>query len=255
MKRILVCSALLFACATTVFAQKDIFESTKLPPRKGWLLGVNADFDIPAGDMAKRFGPSYRMGASMHYKVKSNWIFGAKVDFILGATIREDSMFMGIRDNAGTYINQDGNRLGINKYERGYMIGLEAGRIFNISKKISDNGIMLLTDVGFMQHKILIQDKSESITELRGDYRKGYDRLANGMYVEQYIGYLFLSNNALINFHVGLDIAWGFTQGRRDYLFDVMRPGNEKRNDILVGIRAGWYLPMFKRKSEEFYFE
>jgi len=164
-------------------------------------------------------------------------------------------MFSGIMDKAGTYINQDGERLGINKYERGYMAGIEAGRIINTSRRVSDNGIMLITGAGFMQHKVLIQDKSESILQLRGAYRKGYDRLANGIYVEQYIGYLYLSDNGLINFHIGLDIAWGFTQGRRDFLYDVRRPGTDRRNDILFGIRGGWYIPMFKRKSEEFYFE
>lgn len=240
---------------TRSFAQKDLFESTKLPARKGFLLGANGNFDIPAADMASRFGNSFRIGPSMHYKTKNNWIFGVKVDFLNGGKIREDSMFVGIMDKAGTYINQDGQRIGINKYERGYMTGIEVGHIFNTSKSVTDNGIMVMTGVGFMQHKVLIQDKSESIFSLRKEYRKGYDRLVNGLYIEQYVGYLFLSNNGLINFHIGLDVALGFTQGRRDFLYDVRRPGNDKRTDILFGVRGGWYLPMFKRKSEEFFFE
>jgi hypothetical protein len=235
--------------------QTDLFTTTKLPPRQGFLLGVNGNFDIPAGDMAKRFGLSYRLGPSIQYKTRKNWIFGLKAEFILGDGIREDSMFTGIVDAEGTFINQDGQRIGINRYERGFMAGVEAGKIINTSKKISDNGIVLLTGIGFMQHKILIQDKGESLQQLRGNYRKGYDRLTNGIYLEQYIGYLYLSDNGLINFHIGLDIAWGFTEGRRAYLFDVQRPGNDKRNDIFFGVRGGWYLPMFKRKSEEFYFE
>lgn len=242
-------------CAGSAQAQKDLFGSTKLPPRKGFLVGVNGNFDMPAGDMAKRFGNSYRIGVSLHYKLKSNWIFGAKFDFLNGPTIREDSLLSGIKDSENTFFNQDGQRIAVNTYERGYMTGLEAGYIFNLSKSVSDNGIMVMTGVGFMQHKILIQDKSESILSLRGDYRKGYDRLTNGIYVEQYIGYLFLSNNGLINFHVGMDFAMGFTGGRRDFWYDVRRPGNDKRTDILWGVRGGWYLPLFKRKSEEFYFE
>jgi hypothetical protein len=237
------------------FAQEDLFESTKLPARKGFLLGVNGNFDFSAGDMSQRFGNNYRIGPSFHYKTKSNWIFGVKFDFLNGDKIKEDSMFNGIQDGSGTFVNQDGQRIAVNRYERGYMTGIEVGHIFNISKSVSDNGIMIMTGVGFMQHRILIQDKSESILSLRGDYRKGYDRLTNGLYVEQYVGYLFLSNNGLINFHIGLDASFGFTQGRRDFLYDVRRPGNDKRVDILFGIRGGWYLPMFKRKSEEFFFE
>lgn len=239
----------------SVWAQKDLFKSEKLEARKGFLLGANGNFDMPAGDLKNRFGNSYRLGPSMHYKTKKNWIFGLKFDFTNGDQIKEDSLFAGIKDDAGTMLNQSGQRIGVNTYRRGFMTSIEAGYIFNTSKKVKDNGIMVMTGLGFMQHKILIQDKGESILSLRGDYRKGYDRLANGIYLEQYLGYLYLSNNGLINFHVGLDVAVGFTQGRRDFLYDVRRPGNEKRTDIMFGVRGGWYLPMFKRKSEEFFFE
>lgn len=255
MKQLLLTALLCGILGLNALAQKDLFESTKLPPRKGWLLGVNGNFDIPQADMADRFGLSYRLGPSIHFKTKKNWIFGLKAEFILGDKVKQDSLLSGISDETGSFTNQSGNRIGINKFERGFMAGIEVGHIFNTSKKVSDNGIMVMTGIGFMQHKILIQDKSESLLQLRGAYKKGYDRLTNGIYLEQYVGYLFLSNNGLINFHLGLDVAFGFNQGRRDYLFDVRHTGNDKRTDILVGIRGGWYLPMFKRKSEEFYFE
>ena len=47
----------------------------------------------------------------------------------------------------------------------------------------------------------------------------------------------------------------GFTQGRRDFLYDTGKPGTDTRLDILYGIRGGWYIPIFKRKSEELFFE
>jgi hypothetical protein len=240
---------------SNALGQKGLFETKKLAARKGFLLGANGNFDMPGGDLKNRFGNGYRLGASMAYKTQTNWIFGVKFDFNNGDQVKEDSLFSGIKDNANTLINQDGQRLAVNIYRRGFMAGIEGGYIFNTSKTVSDNGIMLLTGIGFMQHKILIQDKGESILSLRGESRKGYDRLANGIYLEQYLGYLFLSNSGLINFHIGLDLTVGFNQGRRDFLYDVRRPGNEKRTDIMFGVRGGWYLPMFKRKSEEFFFE
>jgi hypothetical protein len=106
-----------------------------------------------------------------------------------------------------------------------------------------------------MQHKINIFHKDNNIPQLRGDYLKGYDRLTNGLVVGQYIGYNYFANNGLLNFHVGLDISAGFTKGRRDYLYDVMRSDNASRMDILFGVRGGWYIPIFKRKSEEFFFD
>lgn len=250
----LVCS--LFFTAGAVSAQEDLFGAVgKMPPREGFILGFNGNFDMPAGDMADRFGLSYRVGPSVSYKTKSNWVFGVKLDFMLGNQIREDSLMANIMDDYGTILNRDGGRNTVRITELGYITGLQAGYIINTSKKSSDNGVLLLTTFGFMQHKINIFQQDNTIPQIRGDYRKGYDRLTNGFLLEQYVGYTYFANNGLLNFHIGLDIAAGFTQGRRDYLYDVRRPDDGSRVDILFGIRGGWYIPIFKRKSEEFYFD
>jgi hypothetical protein len=255
MKRVflLFITSLLFSVSS--FAQDDLFGTAKTPARKGFILGVNGSFDVPAADMAKRFGLSYRLGGAVHYKTTSNWMFGAKADFILGNKMRDDSLMINVKDAAGNVLNSNGERLGIGTFQRGYMIGLQAGYIWNISKSNGDNGILFQTSAGFMQHRINIFEQNNSVVQVRGEYEKGYDRLTNGIFVEQYVGYNYLAKDGLINFHIGLDLAGGFTQGRRDYLFDVMRPDNKQRLDILFGIRGGWYIPIFKRKSEEIFFE
>ena len=217
--------------------------------------GVNASFDIPAADMAERFGLSYRIGPSLQYKTKSNWVIGAKADFMFGNKIVEDSFLANFKEANGGIIGLNGIRTGVETFQRGYMIGLSLGRIINLSKQNSDNGLMVSGTFGFIQHKILITNADGQISQMSKEYRKGYDRLTNGLFIEPYIGYIYLSNNGLINFHIGLDAMLGFTQGRRDYLFDVRRPGNENRFDILFGIRGGWYIPVFKKKSEDYFFE
>jgi hypothetical protein len=246
----------LIIIAISAHAQDDLFGNlSKKPSRKGFVIAVNGNFDMPAADMADRFGISYRVGLSVFYKTESNWLFGTKVDFMLGNRITEDSLMINLRDDYGYVLNQSGAGTVVKITELGYIVGLQAGKIFNLSKNSSDNGIMILTTVGFIQHKINIFDRDNSIPQLRNDYRKGYDRLTNGLLLEQYVGYNYFANNGLINFHIGLDIAAGFTKGRRDYLYDVMRADDKSRLDILFGIRGGWYIPIFKRKSEEFYFE
>ncbi len=255
MKKIILIASGIALVASHAFAQDDLFGNEKMKPRKGFVLGVNGNLDFPAADMAKRFGTSYRVGGAVYYKTKSNWMFGPKLDFILGNKIKEDSLMINMRDDTYQLINQDGQRMRVQIYERGYLAGVQVGKIFNTSKKNSDIGILVMTGVGIMQHKINLYDKDKSIPQLRGDYRKGYDRLTNGMYVEQYVGYNFFDNGGALNFHIGLDITAGFTQGRRNYLYDVMRADNASRVDILFGIRGGWYIPIFKRKSEEFFFE
>ncbi len=262
MKYILA-SAIIFLQAGTALAQTDLFgPSESKEARSGVLLMGNLGYDFPAGDMAKRFESSWRMGPGFVYKSKSNWLIGAKFDFIVGKNIKEDSLMINIRDkydshkqNLYEFINNDGQRIGVPVYERGYAVGVSIGRIFSRSKDHPDNGFTVLTTAGFMQHRINIYDKDKSVMQLRNDYIKGYDRLTNGSFVEQYLGYSYFAANKLVNFTVGADILVGFTQGRRDYLYDVMRPDNAKRLDILIGLRGGWIIPIFKRKAEDMMFE
>ena len=37
----------------------------KKAAKSGFIINVNGDFDIPAADMAKRFGDSYRVGPAL----------------------------------------------------------------------------------------------------------------------------------------------------------------------------------------------
>lgn len=249
--------------ATAATAQDNLFGVADRPKsRNGFVLNANGSFDIPAGDMAKRFGVSYRLGPAILYKTKSNWLFGAKFDFIMGNIIKQDSLMINIKDKYSTnetkvyeFLNQDGQRIGVPVLERGYATGIQVGKIISRNPMHPDNGITLITGVGFMQHKINIFDRDQTVPQLRGDYKKGYDRLTNGIYIEQYAGYTYFADNKLINFHIGLDVLVGFTEGRRTYLYDVMRPDNKQRTDILFGLRGGWFFPIFKRKSEDLLFE
>lgn len=254
--KVTVLYLVLLLAALPVTAQEDLFGKVpKQPARKGMIFAVNANYDKPLADMADRFGASARIGPSFMYKTTSNWLFGAKMDFIFGNRITQDSLLINVKDKYGEFITESGERAQIPMYERGYMIGLQAGKIINLSKRSGDNGLMLLTSAGFIQHKINIFVKQQDIPQIRGDYRKGYDRLTNGLFLEQFVGYTYFAKDGLLNFYVGFDAAFGFTQGRRDYLFDVKRPDDQPRLDILMGLRGGIYIPIFKRKSEELIFE
>ena len=249
--------------ARTSFGQDKVFETDKAHvPRHGFIITGAGNFDIPGGDMAKLFGLSYRAGAGLLHKSAKNWMLGVKFDFILGNDIRDDSLMINIRDKYNSdfngkyveFINSSGSRIGIPIYERGYATGIEAGKIINLNPLQPDNGVMLMTTAGFMQYKINIFDADNAVPQIAGNYKKGYDRLTNGLFLEQYAGYVYFSKSRLINFHIGLDALFGFTQDRRSYLYDVMRTDNKQRLDVLYGIRAGWFIPMFKRNSEDILF-
>lgn len=246
------------------FGQDALFGvDTNRKAHNGLIINANASVDKPFGDMAKRFGTSYRLGPALTYKTKKNWIFGAKGDFIVGNLVKEDSLLANVRDKySGKFngklvemINNNGQREGVPVYERGYMVAVQLGKIINLSKERPDDGLLLLTSVGFMQHKINIYNSNKDISAIGGNYLKGYDRLTNGWFIGEYVGYCYFAKNKLLNFNLGLDAALGFTKCRRDYLYDVMRTDDKQRYDILVGLRLGWMIPVFKRHSEDFSFE
>jgi hypothetical protein len=256
MKRFLIFILLYIGAAcTNVFAQQDdLFGRPKIvESHSGFIISVNGNFDIPSADMAKDFGLSTRIGPSLLYKTKANWLFGIKGDFIFGSQVRTDSLMVNLKDSYGEFLTQGGARVTIPVNERGYMIGLQAGKIVSTSKTSKDNGITLLTTVGFIQHKLQINNPN-GVPALNGAYLKGYDRLTNGLFVEESIEYSYFAKNGLLNFHIGPDLMLGFTQDRRDYLFDVMRADTKQRLDMFFGIRGGWYFCIFKRKSEELVF-
>src|SRR5688572_26799444 len=123
-----------------------------------------------------------------------------------------------------------------------------------IAKASVNSGVYVLAGAGFMQHKIHYEDVSRTASQLRGDYKKGYDRLTNGLALTQNLGYMYLAERRNINFFVQLEITEGFTQNRRDYNFDLMGPDNQKRLDLLYGIKLGWIFPVYKKLPQEFYY-
>lgn len=262
MKTLLYFSIFVLFCVQG-YGQDGLFGfDSSIKVHHGFILTGNLSADLPMADMAKRFGVSYRIGPAITYKTKKNWLWGTKFDFIVGNTIKEDSLMINIRDKySGDFngkvvqmLNNNGERTGVTLFERGYAVGVYAGKIINFNHANPDNGLTLLTTAGFMQHKINIFNREGDVPQVRGDYKKGYDRLTNGFFIEQFVGYSYFAENGLLNFNFGIDALWGFTQGRRDYLYDVGRPDDKKRSDVLIGIRAGWMIPMFKRKSEDLSF-
>lgn len=222
--------------------------------KKGFLIGAQGGYDVPFGDMAKGFGPSWRVGGSLQYRLQNNWQFGVKGDFLFGTDLRDDSLLWNIKDASGFYINDNGRRSGMEIAERGYMLGLTAGKMFPFSKAYPNRGLLVQLTAGFMQHKVFYFNLQDYFSQLRDDYKKGYDRLTNGVFLEPYVAYQHFSESGLVNFHVGVGATLGFTAGRRDWQFDLSRPYKDSRFDGLFGIRAGWYFAIYKKRSEDIFY-
>ncbi|NDC41972.1 MAG: hypothetical protein EBZ77_10545, partial [Chitinophagia bacterium] len=105
MKLLLYC-VVFTGLLSAAHAQESLFGvDSSIKAHKGFILTGNVSFDVPQADMAKRFGNSYRVGPAILYKTTSNWLFGAKFDFLLGNRIKEDSLLINVRDKYNTSFN------------------------------------------------------------------------------------------------------------------------------------------------------
>lgn len=210
-------------------------------------------YQIPGGDLAKRFGWNSNLGMAVDIKTRKSIFFGLEGGFIFGNKVLEDVLY-NLKNSDGEIIDQEGGYSTVLTYQRGIIVTGYTGYLFRVWNPNPNSGIMVTLGAGYMQHKIRIEHNRDKIPALEGDYLKGYDRYTNGICFKQFVGYQFLSNSRLWNFYVGVEAYQGLTESRRDWNFDQMKKETGRRTDLLFGLRAGWVLPLYKRAPKEYYF-
>ena len=235
-----------------VFSYSIIAQSYQRRGNESGVLLANIYYGafVPGGDLKDRFGTSFDIGVGTEYiTAKTNFIFGASGSILFGSDVKED-VLANLRNDAGVILSS-GGIANVALRQRGYQARIYGGKLFGISPKNKRSGIRVLVGMGFLQHKIRIQDNGNSVTQLFGEYKKGYDRMSNGLALHQYIGYQVLSKNRLINIHAGFEFTQAFTQNRRSYNWDTMMRDESKRTDLLTGFSVGWALPFYIGEDEE----
>lgn len=227
-------------------AQKD---TSKILP----LVGVNFGGQLPMFDMSQRFGANLRAGGSFLLKTRGNWIFGLESNYLFGQNVREDVLTQ-LKTPEGYVIDNLGNPADIRVTERGLSLHLVGGKVIPFANVNKHSGILLCLGVGALQHKINVYDGQRNIAAIKGDLVHGYDRLSAGFSVSESIGYLFLSENRLLNFYFGLEFYQATTQSLRKLNYDTGISDTQKRLDGLAGFRIGWILPLYKKAPNEYYY-
>ena len=113
---------------------------------------------------------------------------------------------------------------------------------------------MITASIGYMMHKIRIEVVNESVPQLQGDYKRGYDRLSAGFTLGEFLGYMYMGKHRLVNFYAGIECYQGWTSNQREYNFDEMKYASEKRFDLLFGPKVAWVIPLNRRVSKGYYF-
>lgn len=210
---------------------------------------------IPGADMANRFGMSNSVGVDFTYKTVSGWLFGIDYNFLFGENIiNRDNYFAAIRNVNGYVIDGNGMFAEAYIYERGILLNAMVGKQFNIWNINPNSGPFIQFSAGFLQHYVRIENPYKTAPQINDEYAKLYDRLTNGLSTSQFIGYRYMGNNRLWNFYAGIEFIQGYTVGRRSYNADDLSSDNNKRLDLLSGIKLGWIIPIYGKTKREFYY-
>jgi len=241
--------AICHAASFRLCAQRNVRDSSVVSSQ------IVAHFALqrPSYDLEERFGDNASVGAAYYRKTRSNFHVGIEFSYLFGNTVKEPGILSNLRTEAGEIIDNNGQIATVWIQQRGYTLSLSAGRIFPVFGSNPNSGILFKVGGGFIQHKIRYEHQVNEISQLEGDYLKGYDRLTNGLMLSQFLGYHYMSNNRLSNFYFGLELIQGFTRGRRNINFDTGLRDDEDRFDMLYGLRLAWIIPIYKRAPQVYY--
>ena len=249
MRKILIFCGLLFG--NLLLAQEVASDGLERNKGKAILVNLGIGYAIPGGDLSTRFGNAYNVGLGLDFLSANNWIVGVESFFMFGTLLKEDPLAI-LRLPDGSIIGK--NTLLAETYlrERGLYTGLRIGRLFVTERRRS--GLRITLGGGSLRHWIRVQDDSQSVAQITGDYKKGYDRLTGGMAFNQFIGWQHLGKNRRSNWIIGFEFNQAFTNTLRDWDFSLQRKLDERRTDLQFGFRAAWTLPLYLVKPETIYY-
>ena len=216
------------------------------------LISVHFSGQTPLGDLKQRFGENLSAGGNFLFKVRSSWVMGLESSYFFGKNVKEDVTAQ-MKNNEGFIVDNEGYPADLRITERGFNAYLIFGRVFPKLGHNPNSGLITNFGFGYMQHKIKLYDAGQKIAAVKGDMAKGYDRLSGGFAMSQFVGYLFLSGNRLVNIIAGFEFHEAFTKSYRGYNYDTGLTDTKQRTDYLIGFRIGWVLPLYKR-TQDFYY-
>ncbi len=216
------------------------------------LISVNFAGHMPKGDLETRFGNNLSIGGSFLFKERRTWTIGVEGAYFFSKNVKEDVITQ-MKTSEAFVIDNEGYPADLRITERGFNAYVVVGKVFPKLGHNPNSGLITNFGFGYLQHKIKLYDAQQKIAAIDKDMAKGYDRLSGGFAMNQFIGYLYFSNNRLVNFIAGFEFHEAFTKSYRGFNYDTGLPDTKQRTDILVGFRIGWILPLYKR-TQDFYY-
>ncbi|MCT4664402.1 MAG: hypothetical protein N4A45_04110 [Flavobacteriales bacterium] len=244
---------LLFTLLSSLFSYAQMAPDTSISVS---MIEGSGSFQIPVGDLADRYGNSFSINVAFYRKTANNFTYGLQVQNYVGSEINDVENLLGdLNTTEGGPIDNQGG-LGIVDYQkRGMNIMAQVGKILPLSFSPNINsGLWVQFGAGYVWDKIKIEDLDERVVILNEEITKGYDKLSGGLSLYQSIGYVNLSNNKKVNFHISLEFTEGFTTNLRGYDYKNQTKIEGSQFDFSVGLRFGWILPIYGKRKDKYYY-
>jgi hypothetical protein len=184
-------------------------------------------------------------------KTAKNWQFELDGTFMFSKNVKVSTILDPLLTSDRQIVNAAGEPANIEVYERGFTGTFNVGKVFPVIGPNPNSGLIAKLGVGFIRHKIRIDNQDNLVPLLNEENLVYFDRLTWGFLVKEYIGYQHLGNTNLANFTVGIEFMQGFTEGVRDYQLDLEGPYRESRLDFLIGIRVGCVIPVYRKAPSD----
>jgi len=237
--------------ATSLKAQVNIKDSAINAPMFYFTYG----YQFTSGDIAKRFGSNSSVGGGFQVKIKKNWLFGAEYNYLFGGRIKDEASILSrISTSDGFVISDAGEYAEITYSQTGCNISLKVGKIIPVLNPNPNSGILITLQPGYLKHRIKINNPNNTAPQLRGDYKKGYDEMADGFSATEFLGYYYMGNKRLYSFYAGFEFTQAFTKFRRAYNFNTMSTDTGQKHDYFYTFRVGWLIPLYRRAPAGYYY-
>ncbi|MBI9068044.1 MAG: hypothetical protein JEZ09_12180 [Salinivirgaceae bacterium] len=243
----------IFALSLFVLSVCKLSAQTTDKKEKYPFVYVCSSVQIPGGDLKDRFGTSFDIGGGLGYKFKSNIILGIESTYIFGNDVKENPL-EGLLNQFNQITNMYGEISDITMRQDGLQIKATAGKIFPVFGSNQNSGIYLRGSFGFLQHKIYIENQGNNTPQVLDDYRKGYDRLCNGLMVSEFVGWQNFSSKSAMHFLIGFEISQAWTQNRRSWDFATNQKIDAQRLDLLYTFKIAYYIPFYKREATNYFY-
>ena len=209
---------------------------------------------LPIGKLSTKFGDNSYLGFSFFKEKGNNLFYGLEGGYIFSNNVKDTTVFENITTLSGIIIGADGKYSDVNLMQRGFDSYIFVGYAYH-SKDNNLSGVYLSAGLGFLQHQIFIDTKNQNIPQLYENYKKGYDRLTNGISTKWEASYKYYSPNGQFQIFTGVNMTIAYTKNKRPYLFDkAAYTSNIGSWDNLLGINFGVIIPIQRKNEEEFHY-